>query len=190
MHWLAVGGIVVLAVLSNLTALARLYRLIRTLAPEPAGLREVDAHTRFLHASAAVLATAADFALVVFLVERGGLTPTLATAIGALFGAAVNLGFNRIVTFHSTRQVSSQVLRYGVVSASSAMLNSGGVFLVVLLDLLSYRVGWWIVRLFVYLTWNFPLHRDYVFARSEGAASSGGLLDVELREERWRAGRG
>jgi len=49
------------------------------------------------------------------------------------------------------------------VSATSALLNAGGVALLLLHPQLEVTVGWWLARGAVYFAWNLPLHRDYVF---------------------------
>ena len=47
---------------------------------------------------------------------------------------------------------------------SSAVLNSGLVGSVLLLPAIPYTLAWIAVRILVFTTWNYPLHRDYVFA--------------------------
>lgn len=118
----------------------------------------------FRNATAGAIATAADFALVALLVERGLLSPALATAVGCGLGAVVNFTINRVWTFGSSAPKLGQAARYVFVSASSAALNSGLVAVMLLLPSLPYQLAWILVRGAVYLSWNFPLHRDWVFA--------------------------
>ena len=60
-----------------------------------------------------------------------------------------------------------QALRYTVVSTTSALLNAGGVGLLLLLSLPDYRAAWLAARVLVFLCWNYPLQRDYVYAATK-----------------------
>ena len=165
-HWLTIGGLALVAVLSNVSAMQRLRDLMRALRPEPARAphRRPLHHELFWNALAAAAATLADYAAVVAMVQVGGLSPAWATALGCVLGGALNLGLNRLVTFRSRDAIAPQAVRYTVVSASSALLNAGGVALLAAFPLLDYRLAWWLVRGAVWLAWNFPLQRAYVFA--------------------------
>jgi phosphatidylglycerophosphate synthase len=162
MHWLAVVGLVFVAVMSNYTAITRFRTLVRTLAPKRQEARSGKAILG-LNAMAGAVATAADFALVLVLVEWVSLLPAWATVVGSVLGAVVNYSINRVLTFKSTAAVSRQLARYAVVSSTSALLNAGGVALLTLHPQLAYTLGWWLVRGVVYFAWNLPLQRDYVF---------------------------
>lgn len=165
MHWICVAAIVFVAVLSNFTALSRLWSLEKRLAPRdesPAG-RSPKAIV-LLNGMAAAVATAVDFLVVLGLVEVLGLRAGPATALGALVGGAANFFANRIVTFRSREAPVLQAARYAFVSLVSAGLNGGGVALLTLHPELGYVWAWWIVRGIVFFSWNLPLQRDYVFA--------------------------
>ena len=71
------------------------------------------------------------------------------------------------VAFASKMVPTVQGARYLLVSASSAVLNSGLVALLLLLPAMPYALVWLIVRGLVFATWNYPLHRDYVFGTSD-----------------------
>ncbi|MFY2556168.1 GtrA family protein [Corallococcus terminator] len=162
MHWLAVVGLVFVAIMSNLTAISRFRNLVKALAPKRVEARSEKAIVG-LNAAAGAVATLADFAVVLALVELAGLLPAWATVLGALLGAVVNYSINRVFTFRSTAAVGRQLMRYAVVSGTSALLNAGGVALLTLHPQLAYTLGWWLVRGVVYFAWNLPLQRDYVF---------------------------
>ncbi|WP_342378190.1 GtrA family protein [Myxococcus stipitatus] len=162
MHWLAVVGLVFVAIMSNLTAISRFRNLVKALAPKRQEARSEKAIVG-LNAAAGAIATAVDFALVLALVEWMNLLPAWATVLGALLGAVVNYSINRVLTFRSTAAVGRQMVRYAVVSGTSALLNAGGVALLTLHPQLAYTLGWWLVRGVVYFAWNLPLQRDYVF---------------------------
>lgn len=162
MHWLAVVGLVFVSIMSNYTAITRFRNLVKALAPKRQEARSEKAILG-LNAVAGAVATAADFALVVALVQWLGMLPAWATVVGAMLGALVNYSINRVFTFKSNAGVARQLARYAVVSGTSALLNAGGVALFTLHPQLPYWVGWWLVRGVVYFAWNLPLQRDYVF---------------------------
>jgi putative flippase GtrA len=112
---------------------------------------------------AAATATGADFCSVVALVSLLRVPPALATALGCLIGAVVNFSMNRMWAFESQAPLPGQVVRFGIVSGGSLLLNTGGVHLVVSAAVWEYKTGWWLVRGTVWLLWNYPLHRYWVF---------------------------
>jgi phosphatidylglycerophosphate synthase/putative flippase GtrA len=163
-HWLAVIGMVFVAVMSNVTALSRFRALVNALAPPPATARPRTGLALFgFNAAAGAIATAVDFAAVLGLVEGLKFSPVAATALGCVLGGVVNYTLNRLITFRSRGAVAPQVARYTLVSATSALLNAGGVALLTLHPQLAYTLGWWLARGAVYFAWNLPLQRDYVF---------------------------
>ncbi|MFP2961970.1 GtrA family protein [Myxococcus sp. 1LA] len=175
MHWLAVVGLVFVAVMSNVTALSRFRNLVKALAPKRQEARSGKAIIG-LNALAGAVATAVDFALVLALVEWVGMLPAWATVLGCGLGAVVNYSINRVLTFKSNGAVARQLARYSVVSGTSALLNAGGVALLTLHPQLAYALGWWLVRGVVYFAWNLPLQRDYVF-NNDAATSEDALME-------------
>lgn len=123
------------------------------------------------NALAGVIATLADFALVATLVGRLGVSPPTATLWGCGLGGIVNFAINRRWSFDSSTTVPSSAVRYALVSASSALLNSAGVALLLGLSALTYAVPyqlvWWVVRGLVSVFFNFPLQRQFVFAHRD-----------------------
>nr|WP_225937719.1 GtrA family protein [Myxococcus sp. RHSTA-1-4] len=169
MHWLAVVGLVFVAIMSNYTAITRFRTLVKALAPKRQEARSEKAIIGF-NAVAGAVATLADFALVLVLVEWLDMLPAWATVVGAMLGALVNYSINRVLTFKSRAGVARQFARYAVVSGTSALLNAGGVALLTLHPQLAYTLVWWLVRGVVYFAWNLPLQRDYVFNDSASDA--------------------
>lgn len=164
MHWLAVVGIVFVAILSNVTALSRFRALVNALAPPPPSSRKRSGLALLgLNAAAGAVATGVDFVSVLGMVEKLSFTPFIATALGCVLGGVVNYSMNRLLTFRSQGAVAPQMARYTLVSATSALLNAGGVALLTLHPQLAYTLGWWLARGAVYFAWNLPLQRDYVF---------------------------
>jgi phosphatidylglycerophosphate synthase/putative flippase GtrA len=164
MHWLAVVGIVLVAVLSNVTALSRFRALVNALAPPPPPNRKRSGLAILgFNAVAGAVATGVDFVSVLGMVERLSFSPVAATALGCVLGGVVNYSMNRLITFRSQGAVAPQMARYTLVSATSALLNAGGVALLTLHPQFAYTLGWWLARGAVYFAWNLPLQRDYVF---------------------------
>lgn len=165
-HRLAVLGIVILAAATQLTAAQRLAHVLGKLDPRTAATfkRATDRGGIARNIIAALVATGVDFLMVTVLVSLASADPRLATALGCVVGGVTNFAINRIWTFGSTAPAIGQAWRYGFVSASSALLNSGGVAILLFLPALDYRLAWIIVRGAVFLAWNYPLHRDYVFS--------------------------
>ncbi len=164
-HRLAVMGIVLLAVTTQFTAATRLLHLMNLLDPraKASWKRATGTGSLLRNLFAASAATAIDFVVVLAFVRLADLPPWASTALGCLVGGTVNFTINRIWTFASNAPPLGQAWRYGFVSASSALLNSGGVAVLLFLPGLDYRLAWFLVRAAVFLTWNYPLHRDYVF---------------------------
>jgi len=169
-HGLVVAALVFLAAGSNVTAVARLIELLRALrGPRPAGHRRWSTQVAF-GAVAASFATAFDYWIVLELVTKLGLGPATATGIGAAAGGFLNFHLNRIVTYRSSGAQLPQAARYTLVSAMSAFLNAGGVAVLTMNPELDFRVAWWIVRGAVFLLWNLPLQRIYVFPHEDDPA--------------------
>jgi phosphatidylglycerophosphate synthase/putative flippase GtrA len=173
LHRLAVVGIVLVAATSHLTALQRLFHARRWLATEPPQSRKyVGPGSVLRNMVAAGLATGCDFAVVVALVSLAGLSPPVGTFLGCIVGATVNFVTNRVWTYQSQAPPVGQGGRYLIVSASSAFLNSGLVAVLLLLPAVPYPLAWWLVRALVFLSWNHPLYRDYVFAAPAAVSTS------------------
>jgi phosphatidylglycerophosphate synthase/putative flippase GtrA len=180
LHRLAVLGICVLAGTTHLTAIRRLAHVMQVLDPR--------AHASLMKATgkgglvrnliSAGTATGVDFLVVLILVQLASGDPRLATAAGCIIGGIVNFSMNRVWTFGSQAPALGQAWRYVFVSTSSALLNSGGVAVLLFLPGLDYRIAWVIVRIAVFLTWNYPLHRDYVFTESEEDLDSAESLPI------------
>jgi phosphatidylglycerophosphate synthase/putative flippase GtrA len=173
------GALLLLAVATQVTAARRFAHLVRKLSAQ----REASGNTsQMVRASiSSLMATGADFVLVMGLVSLAA-PPWFATGLGCLLGAAINFGINRAWTFKSDDEAGPQALRYTIVSTSSALLNAGGVALLLLIELPDYRAAWLIARVLVFIGWNYPLQRDYVYAArptvtsgAEGSARVAGL---------------
>jgi phosphatidylglycerophosphate synthase/putative flippase GtrA len=172
-HRLAVFGILILAAATQVSALQRLRHAYRELENQPAHatpslpsrgsvLRDALAH---------VVTTGSDFVLVAALVGFVKLPAAGATFLGCVAGGLINFSMNRAWAFASDSPNAAHAGRYVFVTATSALLNTGLVAVLLLLPDVPYQLAWILVRIVVYVTWNLPLHRDYVFQRSGNLSS-------------------
>lgn len=197
MHWLAVLGIVILAIGTQTTAAQRTRHLLRLLAGDMAPATPARS-AKVLVSS--FLATASDAGLVALLSLMVAVRVPLpaATALGCLLGALVNFTLNRTWAFAppsdlrssvvtvvralrsgsrpsgwrdtfdaQSGSMSQQASRYVFVSFTSALLNAGGVAVVALLPNVPGSVAWLLVRGTVFVVWTMPLYRDYVFSSGD-----------------------
>lgn len=121
------------------------------------------------YAATSALATATDFALA-YCLHRFAASAALATFVGCVAGGGVAFALSRRWTFQAgSGRALPQLLRFLFVWATSALLNSTGV--PALLPWVgSFAVAWAFVRAAVYLGWNYPLSRWFVFAAEKAAA--------------------
>ncbi|MFN3202114.1 MAG: CDP-alcohol phosphatidyltransferase family protein [Bradymonadia bacterium] len=189
MHWLAVGGIVFLTLTTNMTALSRLTFLLNALDDrERPGALSLGRGGAFRSIVSSLLATGADLMLVMSLVSSLAFPPAVATAVGCVLGAVINFVINRFWAFDGTHGAPApQAARYTLVSVTSALLNAGGVAVMLLLPEMDYLVAWLVARATVFFLWNFPLHRDYVFEVPQSVESVASTHREPSPEARRRA---
>jgi putative flippase GtrA len=115
---------------------------------------------------ASLVATLADFASLIFLVEIGHVWYVAATATGAFSGSVVNFILGRRWSFMAEHDaVHRQAIRYIAVSAVSLVLNSLGVYLLTDRLGMHYAMSKIVTAVLVGILINFPLHRRFVFGR-------------------------
>jgi putative flippase GtrA len=121
------------------------------------------------YAATSVLATATDFTLAGSLHALGA-SAAGATFFGCVAGGTVAFWLSRRWTFQAgSAPALPQLLRFLFVWATSTLLNSSGV--PALLSWVgSFPVAWALVRAAVYLAWNYPLSRWFVFAAEKTPA--------------------
>lgn len=119
------------------------------------------------HHAAAVVATTADYSVMVAAVELLRIGPVPATAIGALAGGITSFSMNRRFTYGSAGvTVGSQAWRYALVSAASLGLNTAGEYLFHAVLGIQYLAARVITSVIVSNAWNYPLQRYFVFSNS------------------------
>jgi putative flippase GtrA len=123
---------------------------------------------RFVIVSAT--ATAIDYATVDAMARVLGLYFPLATFLGCAVGAVVAFLGARYWAFADSRSaLFTQAWRYVFVSGTSALLNAGGVALLLLIPGVEDRIAWISARVLVFAAYNYPLFRGWAF-KSDGAA--------------------
>jgi putative flippase GtrA len=116
------------------------------------------------HQLGAMVATAVDFATMVGGVERLGMSPVTATAMGAVLGAVTNFLLGRSWIFRrNDGRWTQQAVRYAVVAGASAGWNALGEFLLHDLAFVPYLPARIVTSIAVSLLWNFPVQRRFVF---------------------------
>jgi putative flippase GtrA len=121
------------------------------------------------YAATSALATLTDFAFASVL-HRLGSPAGSATFVGCVAGGGVAFALSRSWSFQAgSARALPQLLRFLWVWLMSAVLNSVGV--PALLGIVaSFQVAWIAVRGAVYLGWNYPMTRWFVFGRGRNAA--------------------
>ncbi len=115
------------------------------------------------HQLAALLATGLDYCVMIACVSLFGLSPVTGTVLGALVGAVTNFTLGRLWVFDARKgSLRGQALRYAMVSTLSLCCNAGGEWLLVRVGL-QYVLARLVASLVVGVSWNFPMHRHFVF---------------------------
>ena len=173
-HRLAIAALLLLGVSSHATALYRLHRLVRALG----GGRRPRVGQPLRGVLTQVLATLADFAVASSLLYLArehlaeASSPLVdhapaATVAGCIVGAFVSFILARVWAFDGSGAWLPQARRYMFVSAATALLNAGGVALLLALNA-PFVVAWWLTRAIIFATWSYPLQRDFVFVPALG----------------------
>jgi putative flippase GtrA len=118
-----------------------------------------------------LLTTALDFGTLVGLTELAGVNYVMATWIGTVVGALANFTVNKLWTFHAREMPAiPAIARFVGVQAGSSALHTAGVWVLTRFARLPYPVSKLVIAAFVYLTWNYPLNRWFVFRPAIAAA--------------------
>ena len=129
------------------------------------------------YALTSALATGSDFVLA-YALHRAGAPHAAATFFGCALGGVVAFAVSRGWAFQAKHgRALPQLLRFLGVWAASAALNSFGVQALAFLP--SFVLAWSLVRAAVYLGWNYPMSRWFVFGASNSRAHANPEADVE-----------
>jgi len=127
-------------------------------------LKRLQRRTFVRGALTSSIATASDF-VAASLLHRLRVPAAAATILGCMVGGFVAFSLNRNWAFHARDgRKRTQLWRFGFVWATSALLNAAGVT-AFLLPGGQFMRAWLVTRGVVYLAWNYPLLRYFVFRR-------------------------
>lgn len=114
--------------------------------------------------SSAILSTAADFMVTLFMKEVLGLSYLLSTATGSTSGGILNFLLCRNWVFKASQfPAPRQVFRYAFTWSVSILLNIAGVYLLTSVAGFNYILSKLVVSSFIGLTFNFSMQRRFVF---------------------------
>lgn len=169
-HPVAVIAIIILAIGTQMTAAGRFIFGIKSLASEGSGgmLNEESRNNAGTHRLiSCFIATLLDFALYTYVIKYNNWPPGLATIWGCLVGGIVNYQINTRWVFKPAQASMSCIRKkYLFVATSSSIINSVGVVVLLSIPKMSPFLAWLLVRVVVFITWNYPLHKDYVYRRN------------------------
>lgn len=110
------------------------------------------------------IATAVDFAVLIFCTEILHIYYVLSTAIGSVVGAIISFFLGRNWAFRrKDGKFSYQALRYLFVSITSLFLNTNGVFFLTEYFDIQYIISKLIVSILVGVFFNFFMFRYFVY---------------------------
>jgi len=113
-----------------------------------------------------LITTVLDFGTLVGLTELAGVNYVLATWIGTVVGSLANFTINKVWAFYAADAPALPALtRFAVVQAGASGLHTAGVWLLTRFLRLPYPISKLVVAAAVYLGWNYPLNRWFVFRR-------------------------
>jgi putative flippase GtrA len=150
------------------------------------GLSEFATFSRSLLTS--LFTTALDFGTLIGLTEEVGVNYVLATWIGTVVGSLSNFTINKLWAFyaHDVPAVPAMT-RFVLVQIGASGLHTGGVWLLTRFAGLPYPTSKLVVAAVVYLVWNYPLNRYFVFGRRKSPPAPDPALGLSLnREEQGR----
>lgn len=104
----------------------------------------------------------AHFGLLIILVQWFLVSPILASAAGALTGAAVNYSLNRHFTFKSHVRHAVGIPRFGLIAMISLALNAGFMWIGTEKLRLHYLIAQVVATAFVFL-WSFYSNKIWTF---------------------------
>jgi putative flippase GtrA len=111
-----------------------------------------------------LITTALDFGTLVGLTELAGVNYVLATWIGTVVGSLANFTINKLWAFyHSDAPALPAFTRFAVVQAGASGLHTAGVWMLTQFLRLPYPISKLLIAAAVYLGWNYPLNRWFVF---------------------------
>jgi putative flippase GtrA len=126
--------------------------------------------------------TALDLGTLTGLVELVGVDYVLATWLGTVVGSLSNFTINRVWAFDARdRPRGTQFLRFLLVQAGASLLHTLGVWIFTRFLGLPYQASKVVISVLVYLGWNYPMNRWFVFGRWAGTGAAGHAAVLQSR---------
>ena len=114
--------------------------------------------------SSAILASAADFGLTIFLVRALEVWYARASFFGALMGGIVNCYVNYRWVFDKQKQRKPFIaLKYLFVWSFSILFNTAGTWFFTVLSGMNFIIVKAVVAIIVAILWNFQMQHVFVF---------------------------
>jgi len=112
----------------------------------------------------ALMATAVDFALLIFLTEVFQLWYVFSAFTGAVAGGVTGFALGRNWAFMKRDgKLSAQAIKYLMVWITSIFLNTMGLYLIVEYLGIQYIISKIIIAIIVGVGFNFFMHRNFTF---------------------------
>jgi putative flippase GtrA len=109
--------------------------------------------------------TGLDFGTLIGLTELAHVDYVLATWLGTVVGSLSNFTINKVWAFSAREAPTGPALaRFVVVQAGASGLHTLGVWLLTRFGGLPYPASKVLIAAAVYLAWNYPLNRQFVFS--------------------------
>lgn len=118
-----------------------------------------------------ILTTGLDIVTLLIAVELFHVHYVLATLLGTVVGATSNFFINRHWSFQASGgRARWQMVRFLPVQAGSSALQTLGVWFLTEIGMLPYFASKLVVAVVVYLIWNYPMNRYFVFPSRASSA--------------------
>ena len=108
------------------------------------------------------LATGLQYLVLIILVRVGGVDPVLASALGYIFSGILSYRLNYSFTFRSSKSHREAFVKFGMVSLSGLLINTG----IMSFGVNLLEVNYLLVQLFstgAVLFWNFLMNMVWSF---------------------------
>ncbi len=114
--------------------------------------------------------TVADVAMLVMLVERGGVSVPVAAFLAATVGAAACFLMNKHVAFRDRSPVTlDQLGRFGLVAVATALMMALAMQIVAVTIGVPYLAAKLVCAATIFVVWTYPAQRHLVFRRPMSA---------------------
>ncbi len=120
----------------------------------------------FRHQIAGIVATLADFGVLVILTEVFHIWYVFSTTLGAFAGTLINFFISSYWAFSGSKNsLRNQMFKYSIVSIGSLILNTSFVYLLTDWLLIDYKLSKLVTSIAIGWFYNFLLMRYFVFKK-------------------------